>query len=515
MARVLRSLVLLPVLSMWLRPLPGRSWLGGAWHHGARAGPKLTARFASGREDGDEHTSPAARSQAILDDWELQRLIKESVQARASIFDSIKRAVVAMGLSVLVFLTVPLLPSSEAAAAAGASQATELDTASRAYLNVTGFPFPLGPFFERKTVMTELVKDKVYSFEQPQDLAGITANVRCTAFRMRDGRLAVYNPLAPTGEFLQQLKSVSEKGVAHIMLGSTAYEHKVYTPAFSREFPEAKLWAVPDQWSWPVDLPPPLLGLNATGDLLDTASSQANYASAPDFTSEFEVKLLHPQQRLSFGYSAVEAAVFHKDTKVVALTDAMVNVPATPTAVYDKDGLRAVGDKRADSYSIGNLVLKAAGAVNWRGTAAQENASFWSKVQADGVGSEMEQVQRGWELNTLLSLYFGPSPSSLVDPHTSFEKIKTKWIVAPVTNAVIYSSDKVKPELKRWVNDVAEWDFNVIAPSHFAAGPGTPADLRTAFATTLKSNDMDPTFDTADFNLLDDIKGVLKRFQII
>jgi hypothetical protein len=282
MARKLGLLVLLSVLSMWLRPLPGRGWLGGD----QLASPKRVARFASGREDGDENKSPAARSQAVLDDWELQRLIKESVKARASIYDSMKRALVAMGL-LLVFSTVPLFPSSEGASAATASQATEPATASRAYLNVTGFPFPLGPFFERKTVITELVNDKVYSFEQPQDLAGITANVRCTVFRMRDGRLAVYNPLAPTGEFLQQLKSISEKGVAHILLGSTAYEHKVYTPAFSREFPQAKLWAVPDQWSWPLDLPPPLLGLNATGDLLDTASSQANYASAPDFTSEF------------------------------------------------------------------------------------------------------------------------------------------------------------------------------------------------------------------------------------
>lgn len=28
--------------------------------------------------------------------------------------------------------------------------------ASRSYINITGFPFPLGPFFERKTVVTEV-----------------------------------------------------------------------------------------------------------------------------------------------------------------------------------------------------------------------------------------------------------------------------------------------------------------------------------------------------------------------
>ena len=40
-------------------------------------------------------------------------------------------------------------------------------------------------------------------------------------------------------------------------------------------------------------------------------------------------------------------------------------------------------------------------------------------------------------------------------------------------------------ELARWVDDVASWDFKMIAPSHFDAKPGTPADLRAAFAPTL------------------------------
>mmetsp|Transcript_51281 Transcript_51281/g.109815 ORF Transcript_51281/g.109815 Transcript_51281/m.109815 type:complete len:125 (-) Transcript_51281:107-481(-) len=124
-------------------------------------------------------------------------------------------------------------------------------------------------------------------------------------------------------------------------------------------------------------------------------------------------------------------------------------------------------------------------------------------------------MQRGWELNTLLSLYFGPSPSSLVDPHQSFEHMKDKWIVAPVTDAVIYSSDKVKPELKRWVEDVARWDFTMISPAHFEARPGTPADLTAAFAPTFASNDANATFTAADFNLLSDIKGVLKQFKVI
>ena len=75
-------------------------------------------------------------------------------------------------------------------------------------------------------------------------------------------------------------------------------------------------------------------------------------------------------------------------------------------------------------------------------------------------------LQRGWERNTLLSLYFGPSPASLVDPDTSFRTLAGKWIVAPVTDTLIYRSSKVQPEIARWVDDVTKWDFTTIAPSH-------------------------------------------------
>ena len=94
-------------------------------------------------------------------------------------------------------------------------------TPSRRYINLTGFPFPLGPFTERQTVQTEIVPGKVYSFEQEQKLSGITANVRSVVFRMRDNHLLVYNPVAPTDEFLRQLDALDHAGISHILLGAT------------------------------------------------------------------------------------------------------------------------------------------------------------------------------------------------------------------------------------------------------------------------------------------------------
>ena len=396
---------------------------------------------------------------------------------------------------------------------------------SQQYLLFTGFPFPLGPFTERKTVETELVKGQVYSFEQELRLSGISANVRSTVFRMRDGHLLVYNPVAPTEEFLAQLAALDHKGVSHILLGATPYEHKVFVGPFARKFPEAKVWAVPDQWAWPLDLPGPLLGIDTKGsgggELVDTATGSAAYASAPDLTAEFEVKLLRPPKRLGFGYAANEAALLHKDTKTLALTDALVNVPAAPTPVYDTGNLLAIGDNAKDSNSLGNLILKGAGAVNWQGTAKNDVSQLWADAAA-APGSTADALQRGWERNVLLSLYFGPSPRSLVDPDVSFQSLKNRWVVAPVTDSLIYRSERVKPELTRWVDDVAKWDFTLIAPSHFAAASGTAEDMRAAFKPTLAATTLQDAkasterpYVKGDVKLLDDIAGSLIQLKII
>ena len=41
-----------------------------------------------------------------------------------------------------------------------------------------------------------------------------------------------------------------------------------------------------------------------------------------------------------------------------------------------------------------------------------------------------------------------------------------------MTETLVYKSDRVRPELKRWVDDVRKWDFTYVSPAHFAAGQG-------------------------------------------
>ena len=103
-------------------------------------------------------------------------------------------------------------------------------------------------------------------------------------------------------------------------------------------------------------------------------------------------------------------------------------MPATPPSIYDRDNLMGVGDNARGTSSLGNFILRGASLVNWRGSAAQEVEGLWARTEAlrteaaanggakDDASAAAAQLQRGWERNTLLSLYFGPSPASLVEP---------------------------------------------------------------------------------------------------
>ena len=43
--------------------------------------------------------------------------------------------------------------------------------------------------------------------------------------------------------------------VKHIVVGSAAIEHKIYSGPFSKAFPNADVWLPPKNWTFPVDVP--------------------------------------------------------------------------------------------------------------------------------------------------------------------------------------------------------------------------------------------------------------------
>lgn len=342
---------------------------------------------------------------------------------------------------------------SEGSAAEGGSK-------GRWYSLVTGFPFPLGPFFTRQTVRTEVVKGQVWCFQQPQNLAGsnVHTNVRMTAVKLRSGGLLIYAPIAATRECI---RLVNELGlpVEVIMLPSFAYEHKVFVGPFSRRFPKAQVYVAPEQWSFPLRLPLPFFGI------FGATSIQAGEAYA--WSDDFDHRVLTVNISKGVGpYS--EVALFHRSTKTLLLVDAAVSVPKEPPPVIPKWALADAGD--SSNFFVRLLY----------GDASQKRQELESAAD-DGIASEESRRERiGWMRMCLQVLFF--APVNLLEPEMSFRRFAGRLIVSPVVRVLVFS--KTPGEVADWIDDMARsWRFKQIIPCHFdapiAAGP---ADLRAAFA---------------------------------
>ncbi|KAK9798186.1 hypothetical protein WJX73_000651 [Symbiochloris irregularis] len=325
----------------------------------------------------------------------------------------------------------------------------------RFYPNVTGFPFPLGPLFSRKTLRYEVVPASIWIFEQEQSLAlsGVSTTVRMTVVRLQStGGLFVYSPIAPTKECINLVKELGGE-VEYIILSTFAYEHKIYVPPFNRAFPDAQVWVAPGQWSAPIPLPLPLLGIFPTGRL-------EGDDSAVPFGDELEHRTLCASVGIQ-QYS--EVAFFHKATQTLILTDAVVYVPGSPPEVVDERSLLgAGGDLPAIvlPFSSGDID-KPANKLN------------------PPPPREPERKLRGWKRNSLNVLYI--IPSNLLFPDDSFAQITSRLFVSPILKLLVFS--KAPQATWEWVQQICDdWDFRQVIPAHFEAPvPTSPSELRAAF----------------------------------
>ena len=180
------------------------------------------------------------------------------------------------------------MPDVHRAAPSDVDVSTTARRGKRFYFNVTGFPFPLGPYLERKTLRYEIEKDRIWTFEQPQSLGftSVSVNTRMTVIKLNTGSLWIHAPIAPTEECLRLLDELNSP-VEFIILPTFAYEHKIFVGPFSRKFPNAKVFVAPDQWSWPINLPPQLFGIFPYGMLKDED------VDAP-WSEEIEQKVFRP-----------------------------------------------------------------------------------------------------------------------------------------------------------------------------------------------------------------------------
>ncbi|KAH7440805.1 hypothetical protein KP509_03G011300 [Ceratopteris richardii] len=288
----------------------------------------------------------------------------------------------------------------------------------RFYFNITGFPFPLGPFLERRTIRKEVDKGRIWIFEQEQALgfSSVTTNIRMTVIKLKSGGLWVHAPVAPTKECIQLLKEL-EAPVEYIILPTFAYEHKIFVGPFSRKFPKAQVWVAPRQWSWPLNLPLEFFGIFSSKVLRDMDKSSP-------WANEIEQKVLSSPEVGIGPY--VEVAFYHKMSRTLLVTDAVIYVPKKPPEVVSKEAL-----------------LEAA-----KNGLAVKLLSKGKEVPNDPIIDNESTRQTGWERMVLQILFLGPS--DLLEPRKSFTQMSQKLIVSPIIKTLVFSKvpEKVITELK-------------------------------------------------------------------
>ncbi|XP_021770894.1 uncharacterized protein LOC110735066 [Chenopodium quinoa] len=320
----------------------------------------------------------------------------------------------------------------------------------RFYLNFTGFPFPLGPFLNRRTIRTETVKDSIWSFEQEQALgfSSVSTNIRMTVIKLKSGGLWVHAPIAPTKECIQLVKELGAP-VEFIVLPTFAYEHKIFVGPFSRKFPRAQIWVAPRQWSWPLNLPLEFFGIFRSKTLQDEDMSTP-------WSDEIEQKVLSSPEVGIGPY--VEVAFYHKRSRSLLVTDAVIFVPRQPPDCISKESLLASAKN--------GLAVKI--------------LSKGKEVPNEPVVDNSMNRQKGWERMVLQILFLGPS--NLLEPNATFTQMSQKLIVSPIVKTLVFS--KVPEKVRDWIDRIArDWKFQRIIPAHFAAPiKASRSDFLAAFS---------------------------------
>jgi hypothetical protein len=376
-----------------------------------------------------------------------------------------------------------------------------------------GWPFwpvvPLYPYGQRTTLRREIVKDSVWTFEQTQGIFYVIVPIRMTVVRLEPRGLLVYSPVAPTVECVRLVRELEQAHgpVKYIILSTvTGIEHKVFVGPFARKFPQAEVYVTPGQWSYPLNLPLPWLGLPRDRTrLLPQDSSQVPFADQVDYVA------LQPIN-LGLGPFA-ETACYHRASRTLMVTDSVVSIPKEPPEVLQQD-----------PYPL----------------------LFHAKDSAaDPIADTLENRRKGWHRIALFAFYFRPGTLDVADAGAMLKEAQAspdrsrknyfglypfRWqegwqqsfdalhgegrlLVAPILQTLIFN--RGPEEVLQWAKWVATWQFERIIPAHLNAPVvANPEDFLAAFQFLMEDETTlnDRCLPEADFQLLRDIEqSLLKR----
>ncbi|MGF1520307.1 MAG: DUF4336 domain-containing protein [Nodosilinea sp.] len=365
---------------------------------------------------------------------------------------------------------------------------------------------PLYPYGQRPTQRVEVVKDQVWAFDQFQGIFYVVVPIRMTVVRLEPTGLLVYSPVAPTPECIALVRELEDRHgpVKYIVMSTvTGIEHKVFVGPFARRFPQAQVYVTPNQWSFPLNLPLPWLGLpRDRTHLLPTDSAQAPFFDQVDYA-------LLPPIDLGLGPFG-ETACFHRASRTLLVTDAIVAIPAEPPAIVQIDPFPLLFHAR--------------------------------DTAVDAMIDTPANRRKGWQRIALFAFYFRPSTLDVATAGEMFKEAKQapvrsrqhyfglypfRWRpdwpqsfaalhnggqlqVAPILKTLIFN--RGPEEVLAWAKAVATWQFERIVPAHLEAPiVATPEQFLRAFdflqADLALENSK--TLPEADFELLQQIEGLL------
>lgn len=334
---------------------------------------------------------------------------------------------------------------------------------------------PLYPYGQRPTLVQEVVKATIWTFDQYQGIFYVVVPIRMTIIRLQPSGLLVYSPVAPTPECIRQVRSLeAQYGPVRYIIQSTTtgIEHKVFVGPFARCFPQAQVYVAPYQWSFPLDLPLSWLGLPPKRTQVLSEQVQ------PPFADQFDWATLGPI-KLGLG-PFVEVALFHRDTRTLLLTDTLVSVPFTPPAVLDLDPYPLLfhARDRADEPLIDTPENRQRG---WHRIALFAFFFQPSALDVPTLTQALKDAKNAPDRSR--QAYFGLYPFCwAADWQASFEALhgSGRPFVAPVLQTLIFNRDRTT--VKTWVEAVTQWQFERVIPCHLEAPLDMgPTELKAAF----------------------------------
>jgi len=338
------------------------------------------------------------------------------------------------------------------------------------------FGLPLQPYGRKVTLETEVVKDTVWTHEQIQGTVNVVVPVRQTVIKLKGGGLWVHNPVAPTRELINMMRDLEEMHgpVQHIVLGTLGIEHKYTAGPFSRKFPRAQVWAMPGQYSFPLDLPNAFLGFTVGVQELPFDPAEVPWGD------EIDYKILGPISFQSIGGFG-ETAFFHKKTRTLLVTDSIVKVDDEPPAIVTEDP-RALLYHARDTIEEEVLNTPENRRRGWR-RIAQFGLNFLpSSIDVVPAGKAITDVgKRPKSMDKLGGVAFGLTPWEWArDDRPSFKALQGGLLVAPILRELIFN--RYPDQVLDWADDVAQWPFTRIIPCHLSNDiKAGPKDFRRAF----------------------------------